>query len=149
MQKATPTSTARKRKAFKADPGSPGARPRSILKENKALEEAIETSVDKPPPTANEASDETAAQAGSSGSGGSGGEDPQLKGWKRVKYNIERHNGSKKQQSNSLGSSPELPSKPAKHDPDDYLHAKKQLKKAVIECYRYANSHDMFFLNEL
>lgn len=25
---------------------------------------------------------------------------------------------------------------PIKYDPDEYLHAKKRLKKAVLECYR-------------
>lgn len=56
-----------------------------------------------------------------------------LKGWKRVRYNFERHNVAKPV------SSPEASPRehPLKHDPDDYLQAKKKLKKAVLECYRY------------
>ncbi|EKM58004.1 uncharacterized protein PHACADRAFT_58738, partial [Phanerochaete carnosa HHB-10118-sp] len=42
---------------------------------------------------------------------------------------------AKTHQADSSETPPELP-KQMKHDPDEYLHAKKQLKKAILECYR-------------
>ncbi|GJE94840.1 SPX and EXS domain-containing protein [Phanerochaete sordida] len=132
-----------KRKAFKADASSPspgaGPRRRSILKEHKALEEEIEGPVHAPPlrlgsPSASEphsaghTSDDATVPAGSS----SGGEDAQPRGWRRVKYRLEKHQS--RLGAASPGVSPELVKQ--KYDPDDYLQAKKQLKKAVLECYR-------------
>lgn len=52
------------------------------------------------------------------------------KGWKRVKHKFDKHNVAKKHP----GSPPS--DHPLKYDPDDYLQAKKKLKKAVLECYR-------------
>ena len=63
-----------------------------------------------------------------SGSSGSGGEEVP-KGWKKVRHNFQRHVVSKKPGSPSQSEGP-------KYDPDEYTHAKKSLKKAVLECYR-------------
>lgn len=124
-------ATARKRRSYKDDIDSPKCN-RSPAENKQRLEEEIEN-VDgdgdaHPPSPSHEASDETLENNGvnSSGSGGSGGEDVP-KGWKKVRYNFQKHNVAKK-------SSPVPP--PIKYDPDEYLHAKKRLKKAVLECYR-------------
>lgn len=52
------------------------------------------------------------------------------KGWKRVRHKFDKHIVAKKHP----GSTPL--EHPLKYDPDDYLQAKKKLKKAVLECYR-------------
>ena len=72
-----------------------------------------------------EDTEQTAEGSGSgSGSGGSGGEEGRALG--RIKHKMQRH---------SLNVVPSVP-RFLHHDPDDYLHAKKKLKKAVMECYR-------------
>lgn len=136
VERTLQKSTARKRKTCRTEAASvsPTPRRRSVVKENKTLEEEIETSPDRLPPSGNQTSDEATAQPGSSGSGGSGGEEAQPKGWRRVKYKLDMHNVARKRHPDSPGTSPELSKQ--KYDPDDYLQAKKQLKKAVLECYR-------------
>ncbi len=39
----------------------------------------------------------------------------------------------------SAPASPDKAPKAPKYDPEEYQHAKKQLKKAVLECYRYVS----------
>lgn len=51
------------------------------------------------------------------------------KGWKKVRHNFQRHVTAAKKPGSP---NPDAP----KYDPDEYLHAKKSLKKAVLECYR-------------
>ncbi len=41
----------------------------------------------------------------------------------------------------SAPASPDKAPKAPKYDPEEYQHAKKQLKKAVLECYRYVSMH--------
>lgn len=68
------------------------------------------------------------------GSGGSGPEEsaPNVTGWKRVRHKFDKHNAGKTLSRETSGETPMF-----KYDPDDYLQAKKKLKKAVLECYRY------------
>ncbi|KIP07309.1 hypothetical protein PHLGIDRAFT_42215, partial [Phlebiopsis gigantea 11061_1 CR5-6] len=67
------------------------------------------------------------------GSGGSGPEEsaPNVTGWKRVRHKFDKHNAGKTLSRETSGETPMF-----KYDPDDYLQAKKKLKKAVLECYR-------------
>lgn len=119
----------RKRRSYKADTGSP-KRKHFITQDNRQLEEAVEHTrgVRQPPTPPRDTSDDTlqSANASRSGSGGSGVEDVP-KGWKKVRHNLLKKPGS-----------PGTSNAPLKYDPDEYLHAKKRLKKAVMECYRYA-----------
>lgn len=50
-----------------------------------------------------------------------------------------QRNGDANGEASGEGSAPDSPKKVAKgpkYDPEEYQHAKKQLKKAVLECYR-------------
>lgn len=65
--------------------------------------------------------------ANGSGSGGSEGEE--RRSWK-IKQPFQRHNIAKTT-SPTIGGI-----LTRRHEPEDYLHARKALKKAVLECYR-------------
>ncbi|KAI0087370.1 SPX domain-containing protein [Irpex rosettiformis] len=136
-QRAQSKSSARKRRGYKGDSDTL-SRPTSNTCDAKNLEEAIEN-----PPIkihsetsdegtlrnhAGEANGNGSGSGSGSGSGGSGGEDVP-KGWKKVRHNFQKHVSVKNLDSPGR-------SEGAKYDPDEYIHAKKSLKKAVLECYR-------------
>ncbi len=111
-------------------------RRRSLVSENKALEEGVENvgprDIDRL-----QSGDGTLVNGlingGGSGSGGSGGDDHERTvGWKRLQHSFQKHNLVK------TASAPHTPllGVTFKHDPEDYQQAKKKLKKAVLECYR-------------
>jgi hypothetical protein len=64
-----------------------------------------------------------------SGSSGSGAEEAP-KGWKKVRHNFHKHKPADTSDSATRHDAP------ARYNPEEYLHAKKSLKKAVLECYR-------------
>lgn len=120
-------TVARKRRAFKADPGSPGlVRRKSIVKENKVLEEEIESAGTSPSLPVQDHSEDALEVGGGTSASASSGQEDAPKGWKRVRYNFQKAKGEKPLHG------PAVP----KYDPEDYGHAKKKLKKAVLECYR-------------
>ena len=72
---------------------------------------------------------ESEETANASGSGGHGVDGP--RGWKRIAHSLQKHSAP-----NAGSPPPTAFGFLSKHDPDDYLHARKKLKKAVLECYR-------------
>lgn len=135
VSKAASSNYARKRRAYKADLSSSARQSPVPEKDDKVTEAETVGASARPPVPDNETSDETVANAGGSAgaSGESSREESHAKGWKRLRYHLDKHNMAKDKQSSPEGS-PQV--HPVKYDPDDYQHAKKQLKKAVLECYR-------------
>ncbi|KAI0346442.1 EXS-domain-containing protein [Trametopsis cervina] len=122
---------ARKRRSYKVDTDSTRRRPQSLTSETKKREQSAENSS---VPLQHENSDDATLQhnnaSGSGSSGGSGTEDG-VKGWKKLRHSFQRDDPSKKP-----GPSTSPDRSHARYDPDEYAHAKKSLKKAVLECYR-------------
>ena len=66
---------------------------------------------------------------------------PEKKGSDTDATAIEDIRGETSGSGRSAPGSPGKVSKAPKYDPEEYQHAKKQLKKAVLECYRYVRSY--------
>lgn len=127
-------NTARKRRSYKTDVSSP-KRARSAVQESNVADESTERT--RAVPMQQQMSEDTIGNDHSHGSGsgsGGSGEDQSAAGWKRLRHGFQKHNVTKK----SPGSPPnETHVAAMKFDPDEYVHAKKKLKKAALECYRY------------
>ena len=127
--------TARKRRSYKADNGSPPgsgpvSRDRSVSRPPRppntasTVEHTSDAKGDEESPTLGHSD---GAEAGHASGSGSGGETEHA--WSKLK-----HPGHKLD-SNTSAPSPLLHLL-HRHEPDDYLHAKKKLRKAMLECYR-------------
>lgn len=137
-QPAVVETTTRTRRVFKAATSSSSrresGRKRSPTGDNKSLEQEIEYAGSEPIRRV-ESADTTTIAGGSGSSGGSGGEEHK---WKRLKPGFpkrspRRHNAA------APAATRLAPGILHRRDPDDYLHARKWLKKAVMECYRYVH----------
>lgn len=130
-------TTIRTRRAYKATSGSPSrrqfGRKRAPTGDDKALEQEIEYA-DSETIRRAESADTTVVAEGSGSSGGSGGEERK---WKRLKPGF--HKRSPPRHNAAAAAARLTPGLIHRRDPDDYLHARKWLKKAVMECYRCVN----------
>lgn len=130
-QPAHVETTTRTRRIYKASSGSPSRREsgrrRVPTRDNKALEQEIEYADSEAIRRAESADTTVVAE----GSGSSGGEERR---WKRLKPGF--HKRSPPRHNAAAAAARLTPGPIHRRDPDDYLHARKWLKKAVLECYR-------------
>ncbi|KAI0701367.1 SPX domain-containing protein [Cytidiella melzeri] len=124
-----------KRRSYKAQSESPPRRQPEVS-ENNTMEEMTGSPRLKSPFQHLENSengtlkDSQANGSNSTSASGASGAEDVPKGWQKVHHSFRTHAVT-----NKLGPQTH-PNGASKYDPDEYVHAKKSLKKAVLECYR-------------